>query len=467
QARADCRQGPLIRPFVRHHGQPEVFIPTRRGQQGDLVYEWPENLHRSQNQRPSFQSYQGFVLTHAAALASRQHKAVDSFHHAQTVLSGPVERAARFLPDLYKLPSETSLNTEIAMRHTVLCWGTDFDNFFVLNMEGHRTPHSAVRADGVRRGLARFIPGPGLAHAVFAHKHQRSRRTHPDAVPTVDAGGIRKGDRVLRGNARIEAAAGHGNGEGILSVGAARFHTLVAKDTLAVVPQIEIIVDLDRLRDCGSLGSVRGSVETRPRRVAIVGRRLLRSKAFRTGAVPLDICQNLGRGRNVHRGGEEFQDQPTAETNPFRIGSDHHAVLGLARAGGNERPRTFQLDNTDAADVDRRERFKEAERWRIDARLACRLEQRAPFGHRYRPAVDGHAHLPPGGCRGHDRKRASGNGNQDVRRLKRKWRGGLSFHLTHEFLLASFLPVRGGAWPCPPTSKTRTTAIGAGRTPPH
>ena len=86
---------------------------------------------------------------------------------------------------------------------------------------------------------------------------------------------------------------------------------------------------------------------------------------MRTGSVSVHIGQNLRGCGNIHRGGQEFQDQPATKANALRIGSDHHTVFGWARAGGNERPRTLQLHNTDAADIDRGESLEEAKGWRV------------------------------------------------------------------------------------------------------
>ena len=50
-------------------------------------------------------------------------------------------------------------------------------------------------------------------------------------------------------------------------------------------------------------------------------------------------------------------------TNAFGIGVHDHCVLDLARARGNECARAFQLNDADAAGVDRCQRLDKAQAW--------------------------------------------------------------------------------------------------------
>src|SRR5712692_8253104 len=109
----------------------------------------------------------------------------------------PATGLGSFLADLHKLPAETPLNAEMAPRHISLHGRGSLDDPVILDVEGHRASHTAEWADGVGAGLLRFIPGPCLAHIIFAHEHQRPCRTYSDAVPAVDAGRIRQRNRVL------------------------------------------------------------------------------------------------------------------------------------------------------------------------------------------------------------------------------------------------------------------------------
>ena len=69
---------------------------------------------------------------------------------------------------------------------------------------------------------------------------------------------------------------------------------------------------------------------------------------------------------------EELEDEPAGEADALGVGLDHHAGLGLARAGRHQRAGALDLDHADAADVDRRQVLEEAERGRLDP------EPRAP-----------------------------------------------------------------------------------------
>src|SRR5262245_5992549 len=100
--------------------------------------------------------------------------------------------------------------------HAVVDRRSDLDDLFFLDVNRQRAADAAVRADGVGGGLLGFVPGVGLAHVVLALEHQSAGGTDADAVAAVDAGGIRQGDVVLGGDASVKAAAGDGDGEGVL-----------------------------------------------------------------------------------------------------------------------------------------------------------------------------------------------------------------------------------------------------------
>ena len=55
---------------------------------------------------------------------------------------------------------------------------------------------------------------------------------------------------------RVKSAAGHGNGESVLSIASASFDALVAENALGVIANVEIIVDLYGLMDIGRIVSV-------------------------------------------------------------------------------------------------------------------------------------------------------------------------------------------------------------------
>ncbi len=101
---------------------------------------------------------------------------------------------------------------------------------------------------------------------------------------------------MLRGNPRFEAAAGHGDCEGILRVGAASLDALVAEDAFAVIAIIELVIFLDGLPDGGGSRPVRRLVVTRASRVSMARRRARGPEPLRTGPVLIHIGLNLGRG---------------------------------------------------------------------------------------------------------------------------------------------------------------------------
>ncbi|MNC88437.1 hypothetical protein D3C83_42510 [compost metagenome] len=84
-----------------------------------------------------------------------------------------------------------------------------------------------------------------------------------------------------------EAAAGDRDGEGVLGVDAARLDALIAEDALAVVADVEVVVDLGRLRDGGREADIGRLVMPGRERVACagLGRRCGGAEPFRLGLV--------------------------------------------------------------------------------------------------------------------------------------------------------------------------------------
>src|SRR5262249_61559483 len=85
------------------------------------------------------------------------------------------------------------------------------------------------------------------AHAVPALEHEGAGRADADAVAAVDAGRVGQRHVGLGGDARVEAAARHRDRERVLRVDAAGLDALVAEHALAVVADVEVVVDLHRL----------------------------------------------------------------------------------------------------------------------------------------------------------------------------------------------------------------------------
>ena len=93
----------------------------------------------------------------------------------------------------------------------------------------------------------------GLTQVELVRRHQRSRRADGDAVAAVDAGRGRQRDAALGRDVGVEAASGGGDGEGVLRIVAAGVDALVAQHALAIVPDIEVVVDLDPRLDAQRL----------------------------------------------------------------------------------------------------------------------------------------------------------------------------------------------------------------------
>ena len=133
--------------------------------------------------------------------------------------------------------------------------------------------------------LPRLVPRARLRSSYSLLEHQRAGRADADAVAAVDARGVGQRDVGLGRDAGVEAAAGDRDGEGVLGVGAAGLDALVAEDALPVVANVEVVVDLHRLRD-GLRGAPVGRVVMAGlARVALArrGRRVAAARSARGG----------------------------------------------------------------------------------------------------------------------------------------------------------------------------------------
>src|SRR6185369_4544544 len=228
-------------------------------------------------------------------------------------------------PQIHKLPPEPTLDAQVAVGHVVVDRGGDLDDLFVLDVDGERAADAAVGADGVGGGLAGFVPGAGFAQVVLALEHQGAGGADADAVAAVHAGGVGQPDVVFGGDAGVEAATGDGDGEGVLSVGAAGLDALVADDALRVVADVEVVVDFHRLahgRCAASNGLVGPVVMPGPRGVALVGLGARRggAEALRLRVVPLHVALDLRRGGGIHRGAQQLEDEPAAQADALGVG---------------------------------------------------------------------------------------------------------------------------------------------------
>src|SRR5689334_6280926 len=157
----------------------------------------------------------------------------------------------RSRPLVDELEAEPALYAQMTTRDRRVERRGDLQDPFVLDVQVDGTADTAVRTD--RRGdpLRRGIPGAGLTHVVLGLGHQRAGRAHADAVAAVDARRFGQRDGLLGRDAGVESAAGDRDREGVLGILAARLDALVAEDAFRVVADIEVVVDLRRLRDGG------------------------------------------------------------------------------------------------------------------------------------------------------------------------------------------------------------------------
>ena len=184
---------------------------------------------------------------------------------------------------------------------------------------------------------------PRGAQVVLAARHQRAGRADGDAVAAVDARRVRQRDGELGRDARVEAAAGDRDRERVLVIRSARLDALVAEHALAVVADVEVVVDLRRLRD-------RGARRRRPNR---------------SGRQPYSVEQIASMPGAVDRSTDDASSSSTslrACIDARRSRVHDHAGLDGARAARHEHARALDLDDAQAADVDGLQRLEEAER---------------------------------------------------------------------------------------------------------
>ena len=113
----------------------------------------------------------------------------------------------------------------------------------------------------------------GADGGLLAHRPERTRRAHTDAIPAINASRIRQIGVVLGGDARAEAATGHSDGEGELGVGTAGLDSLVTHDAAGVAAHVEIIVDLDGLRHGPRGAAIRAMMVPSVTVIPLTGRR--------------------------------------------------------------------------------------------------------------------------------------------------------------------------------------------------
>src|SRR2546429_5705905 len=68
---------------------------------------------------------------------------------------------------LHELPAEAPLDAQVSLRHRVVDRRTDFHNLAILCVYRHSATHPAIRTNGFRARLARFVPRSRGTHLVF------------------------------------------------------------------------------------------------------------------------------------------------------------------------------------------------------------------------------------------------------------------------------------------------------------
>ena len=267
----------------------------------------------------------------------------------------------------------------------------------VLDVQAECTSDAAIPADRLDLGLARLVPRTGLPVVVLALEHERAGGADGYAVAAIDTGGAWQRNGELRRNARVEPAASNGDGKGVLEVVAAGLDALVAEDALRVIAHVEVIVDFDRLRDARRGSGVVRVVVTGVRDLAraLGFRRRGRSVAVGPASIVRQPRPDTWRGREIDGRGQELKHHLAAVPHSLGVGADDHLRLDLARACGHEHARTFQLDDTNAADVHRMQRAQVAERRDGLSLALAGLEEGGPLVGAHGLTVDLELHRPP------------------------------------------------------------------------
>ena len=176
--------------------------------------------------------------------------------------------------------------------------------------------------------------------------------------------------------------------ERVLVLLAAGVDALVTEDALAVVADVELVVDLDGLVDGRRGAAVRLDVVARAGAIAILGRRRRRAEALGLGVVPPEVAGGDGCRREVDRRGEQLEHELPGETHALRVRLHLHPRFDLPGAGRGQDTRTFDLDHAHAAGVRGLERLAVAERRGLDPERRARSHDRGALEDPNRLPVD-------------------------------------------------------------------------------
>ena len=146
---------------------------------------------------------------------------------------------------------------------------------------------------------------PRRAELVLGAELERAGRADRDAVAAVDAGRLGERRVELGRDPGVEAAPGDVDRERVLVLLAAGVDALVTEDAFRVVADVELVVDLDRLRDGCGRPAVGDDVMACAGAIALVAWRRGRPEALRLGAVRARgsrARRAWSRGRPTRRG---------------------------------------------------------------------------------------------------------------------------------------------------------------------
>ena len=174
---------------------------------------------------------------------------------------------------------------------------------------------------------------------------------------------------------------------------AAGLDALVAEDAARVVADVEVVVDLDRLGDGLRDGARRRRGGARARGASrVAGVPAGAGGPNRAGSAPYSAIIAATPGARA-TGRPTSRAAPARACRLWRTRSESVCTsmpgLDPARAGRHEHPRALDLDDADAADVDRGQALEVAERRDVDPLGAAGVEDRRAGRDGDRPAVEG------------------------------------------------------------------------------
>ena len=290
------------------------------------------------------------------------------------------------------VPAVAALDAQPALVDRVIVGRVDVGDDAVADVRREPAADTAERA----RGLDDAVVGehPTLLGFPLGTTLERAAGTHLHAVAAIDAGGVHHAVVLGGAHADLESTLGRLDGKGELDLIAADIHAAPAHDALVVVADVVGVVDIDGKGR--SLGVGAG--------LDAIGRTQIRQ---------------IGSFAQVDTAKEQAQRPAARRAHVVAVRVDDLARLGLGAAGRQQLGRLAfggagrgfgvgavgaerLFDDTQAAIGRRRDVGVEAERGHVQARRACRVEQRRARRDRHGSPIDRqadvvgrHSHSPP------------------------------------------------------------------------